>query len=391
MAALKVPTTPTAAARVPTLDGYSSSRNNNFDVLRLFAAALVLFSHSFALVGSSEPKLGATSLGVVGVEIFFAISGFLVIKSWMSQPRLHAFLFKRSLRILPALVVTVTASAYVLGPLATNTAWSGYFGSSQPVHHVVDTLASVLSAGLVGHIEYFLPGVFANNPHSAVNGSLWTLPVEVRAYYLIALLGMLGLLVRWLPAVAGAGLLGILVIGVGGDWPGVGSIVDRLAAQQETLMLLAIFMTSALLYLKRTRVRLSAPLAGVALLAWLALAWTSIGPAVAVVTVPYVALVLAYRSGARLRVLTRHGDMSYGVYLLAFPVQQVVVLVAGTGLGPWGLAAVSLPLTYGLAFVSWRLVEAPALRLKRYVSQTRRAPRREELVEEPAHVAPAVP
>jgi peptidoglycan/LPS O-acetylase OafA/YrhL len=391
MAALKLPTTPTAAGRGPTLADEAGSRANNFDVLRLFAAALVLFSHSFALTGLSEPKLGASSLGVVGVEIFFAISGFLVIKSWLSQPRLHAFLFKRSLRILPALAVTVFASAYVLGPLVTDTAWRDYFLSARPVHHVVDTLTSVLSAGVVGNIQYELPGVFANNPHGAVNGSLWTLPVEVRAYYLLALLGMLGLLVRWLPAVAGGGLLAVFVISVGGNWPAVGSTVDRLAGQQETLMLLAIFMTSALLYLKRARVRLTAPLAGAAMLAWLALSWTRFGPAVAVVTVPYVALFLAYRSGARLRVLTRHGDMSYGLYLLAFPVQQVVVLIAGKGLGPWGLAAVSLPLTYGLAYVSWKVVEEPALRLKRHLSQARRAPRREELVEEPAHVAPAVP
>jgi peptidoglycan/LPS O-acetylase OafA/YrhL len=377
--------------RARTLADYSSGRDNNFDALRLFAAGLVLFSHSFALVGRGEPKLGATSLGVVGVEIFFAISGYLVVKSWLSQPRLVAFLVKRSLRILPALIVTLIASAYVLGPLVTDVGWRNYFFSTAPLHHVVDTLIAVATAGVVGHIDYFLPHVFAGNPHSAVNGSLWTLPVEVRAYYLLAFLGMLGLLLRWLPAVAGAALLAVAWISVGAGWPGVGPIAERLAGQQEMLMLLAIFMTSALLYLKRERIVLSTPIAALAAIAWLTLAWTDIGPAVAIITVPYVALFLAYRSGTRVRAITRHGDMSYGVYLLAFPVQQVVVLVAGVGLGPWGVAAVSLPLTYGLAFVSWRLVEAPALRLKRYVLRAHHGMRREELVEEPVQAAPALP
>jgi len=375
--------------RAPSLADYSSGRDNNFDALRLFAAVLVLFSHSFALVGRDEPKLGSTSLGVVGVEIFFAISGFLVVKSWLSQPRLRPFLVKRGLRILPALVVTLILSAYVLGLFTTTLAWNDYLLSTVPLRHVLDTVVALVSAGAVGHIEYFLPGVFTENPHHAVNGSLWTLPVEVRAYYVIALLGMLGLLLRWMPAVAGAGLVAVAAISMGGDLPVIGSTADRLAGQQEMLMLLAIFMTSALLYLQRDRIRLGAPAAAIAAVAWLALAWTDLGPSVAIVTVPFVALFAAYRSSPRLRVLSRHGDMSYGVYLLAFPVTQVIVMIVGAGLGPWGVAAIALPATYALAFVSWRLIEAPALRLKRLVQGARRAPRHEELIQEP-HVAPAL-
>lgn len=368
-----------------TLADHASSRENNFDVLRLFAAALVLFSHSFALVGLHEPKFGVASFGVVGVEIFFAISGFLIIRSWLSQPRLRAFLVKRSLRILPALFVTVVASAYVLGPFVTDRPLSDYLLSAEPVRYVVDSLVAVMSAGALGHIPYELPGVFTDNPHSAVNGSLWTLPVEVRAYYLIALLGVVGLLVRWLPAVTLTGVLAVLTLSMGGDWPGVGSTVDRFAHETESLMLIGVFMASALLYLKRDRIPMSAPLAVATFVAWFALSWTDLGSVAAILTVPYFVLFAAYRSAAWLRVLTRRGDMSYGLYLLAFPVQQVVVLVAGPGIGPWGLAAVSLPLTYALSVLSWRLVESPALRLKGVLTQSRRARRADEVAQpEPA-------
>jgi len=77
---------------------------------------------------------------------------------------------------------------------------------------------------------------------------------------------------------------------------------------------------------------------------------------------------VAYRAPRGLRRLTRPGDVSYGVYLLAFPVQQTIVLLAGGGgIGPLALVAISLPVTYLLALLSWRVIERPALSLKRRV------------------------
>src|SRR5207247_5632746 len=86
------------------LSAASESRNNNFDVLRLFAAALVLVSHSFPLTGRHEPFAPHT-LGTVGVEIFFVTSGFLVTRSWVGDPSFRAFMGKRIRRIFPGLIV----------------------------------------------------------------------------------------------------------------------------------------------------------------------------------------------------------------------------------------------------------------------------------------------
>ena len=63
------------------------SRDNNFDLLRLLAAWAVLVSHSFALLGRPEPlhQFG-TTLGNVGVLIFFAVSGLLIRRSWEYDP-----------------------------------------------------------------------------------------------------------------------------------------------------------------------------------------------------------------------------------------------------------------------------------------------------------------
>src|SRR3954470_23246436 len=92
---------------------------NNFDVLRLIAAMLVLFAHSFDLLGRPEP-LGYLGWGDVGVTIFFAISGFLVARSWALNPRLGPFAAKRALRLMPGLIVAVLFCALVLGPIMTS-------------------------------------------------------------------------------------------------------------------------------------------------------------------------------------------------------------------------------------------------------------------------------
>src|ERR671933_330026 len=151
-------------ASTETLGSRSRGRDNAFDALRLLGAVLVLVSHSFALAGVAEPKLGKSSLGVIGVEIFFAISGFLVTASWLSDPRPRAFLAKRALRILPALIVTVALTAFLLGPLLTTLSAGSYETASGTASYVVDNIVAVLTGGTVRDVAYALPGVFGGNP-----------------------------------------------------------------------------------------------------------------------------------------------------------------------------------------------------------------------------------
>jgi peptidoglycan/LPS O-acetylase OafA/YrhL len=252
----------------------------------------------------------------------------------------------------------------VLGPLVTDRSATGYLGSTEPVRYVVDSVAAVVSAGTVADIPYELPGVFAENPHQAVNGSLWTLPIEVRAYYLLALLGVAGLMGRGLPVVAGGGLAALAAMALGDAWEPARTLVEPVAAQRETLLLLTLFAASALLYVQRARIPVRPGLACTGLAAWLVLSWTSLSAPATVLLLPYVVLVTAYRAPAALRRITARGDVSYGVYLFAFPVQQVIVLLLGWRIGPWALVALSFPAVYLLAYLSWRTVESPALRLK---------------------------
>jgi peptidoglycan/LPS O-acetylase OafA/YrhL len=332
---------------------------NNFDVLRLGAAALVLLSHAFLLNGANDPAIAITgdeTLGDMAVTAFFGISGFLVARSWCRDPRIGRFVTRRALRILPGLWAVALLSALVLGPLFTALPLGSYFTSPDPWSYIAGN-------GLF-RTELYLPGVFGGNPHDAVNGSLWTLPLELQAYLAVALLGVLGAFRRRGVIVAMVVVLLVLVLpfGPGGHALVTGGVSSSLA--EDTVNRLAAFFVAALIYVLRDRDVVS--LRGLALMgvAWGASIGTPFEYVVGAVAIPYAVVLLAYRTPAGLGRLVRRGDVSYGVYLWGWPVEQAVRAVLGPGPGVVGTLAVGAPLTYLVALASWRLVESPALRLK---------------------------
>ena len=157
-----------------------TGRQNNFDALRLLAAILVIFSHSFLIAEGTQSRewlIRLTGnqciLGLTGVFVFFAISGFLVTQSFEQTPnRLH-FLTKRALRIFPGLLVATLLSAFVLGPLVTDLPLGAYLSRVEPYQYVVGNT-------LLDQTVHELPGVrFVDNPVGLeINGSLWTLRLE---------------------------------------------------------------------------------------------------------------------------------------------------------------------------------------------------------------------
>jgi len=130
--------------------------------------------------------------------------------------------------------------------------------------------------------------------------------------------------------------------------------------------MLLCFVGGALLYALRERVRLDWRLALLAALAWVGSSRMSyvLASVVWAITLPYLVAFAAYETPHILRRLVKPGDLSYGIYLWAFPVQQMVLFTWGTDLAPGWLLAIAGIVTYAVAFCSWRLIEAPALRLK---------------------------
>jgi peptidoglycan/LPS O-acetylase OafA/YrhL len=206
--------------------------------------------------------------------------------------------------------------------------------------------------------------VFESNPFAgAVNGSLWTLPVEVAMYAVVLALGVCGLL---RPRLVAAAWVAFLLMHY--------RLADALGISKWVLFdalplfhffkLGAFFVAGSAMYLFRDRLRFHPGIAVALLAALVATVHTPAGPLTMHLALPWLVLHFAQMRVPGLAAFGRHGDFSYGIYVLAFPVQQATIATIGPQAGLAAFVAVSFAITLALSVVSWRLVEAPALRLK---------------------------
>jgi peptidoglycan/LPS O-acetylase OafA/YrhL len=308
---------------------------NGFDYLRLIAALLVVGHHARVLSGAPPWMIGAgPDPGALGVGIFFAISGYLVTGSLQHTHGAWAFIAKRALRIAPGLFAALVLTAFVLGPLVSDLSVGDYFSSAAPVLYVLENLTLYA-------VTYDLPGVFAGAPFpGVVNGALWSLRLEFSAYLGLAALGA----ARWLRApvliglggVAAAMFVALHVTGL--DGRGDLARVLYLAALNGGL-----FLSGAALRQLDVRPPLWAALIGIMLLP------TPFWP----LGTPLAVVALGMTAPPRLP-----ADLSYGLYIYSFPLQQVLAQSGHLDL------LNSLILTLPFAAASWFLVEKPALGLK---------------------------
>lgn len=324
---------------------------NSLDLLRLVAAWLVLYSHQYALMGVPEPSfLGLNTFGGAGVAIFFFLSGSLVWGSWRRDPHWGRYLARRALRIFPALWVVVLLSVLVLGPVLTTWSLADYWQGRDTARY---------AANLLLFIKYNLPGVFETNALRAVNGSLWTLPAEFLSYLLVGVWGV----ARWRGwdlRVALGVLLMVLASYV------VWFVGGRVKPAMEVVVLFAWgAVYGEYRWMRQQGQRWGWPALGFLVLAFVLFAGTTDrGPERAALMLIAAAVVHAAMQVAWGDVLTRRlGDVSYGVYIYAFPVQQTWVYLQPE-LSFAAHLGLSTMTTMALAWLSWHGVEKVALRWK---------------------------
>jgi peptidoglycan/LPS O-acetylase OafA/YrhL len=339
----------------PTKSVAQGEGTNNFDTLRLIFAVLVVFSHSFPLGRGSdatEPLFVATrgqvTVGNLSVWAFFAISGFLITQSWVRSPSPIKFLRRRVARIYPGFIVTAVVSACIIVPHVAN---------AQPsvrvvLHWMLDTLRLQTFQGAPVFTHNAVPGV--------LNGSLWSIPFEFWCYLGVLFLGMTRLL-PWrhlLIAVFAAAVASHIYLDITGWHPG-GKLLGVIFGYPVVwATILPFFVAGMLFQLYGGHRLLRTPLVMLAALLLLVSNFIPHGLTIAMPTCgTYVLMSLAYSPKLHPLHLGRYGDFSYGTYLYAFPIQQLLVMHAGGTMAPLKLFALAAPISLAVGALSWFLVE----------------------------------
>lgn len=340
----------------------AAKRSESFDLLRLVAAMMVLCSHQFPLNGFREPHVPYFgTFGGVGVMIFFSLSGYLNCQSIFRSRSAQAFLFNRFLRIIPGAFVCAIL-CICLGAVVTTSSLAEYLTHPyKPSSSIPSTLMYLIRNGFPVHqVTYQLPNVFADNIYkSAVNGSLWTLPYEVKCYLLLALAVVVikfnkSIALKALTSAAvGVALIGFFI-----------SLDTTLLSEWMLIFLIVFGMGSAVALVEEKGGRRAAVLFGLVVpLAFIVSSNFRIA-ALTGITVP---ILLTGWVTSLPKFMAPRLDISYGVYIYAFPVQQCVSTLDLN----WYLnLIIVLVITTVLGILSAVLVERPALRWK--LKSTRR-------------------
>jgi peptidoglycan/LPS O-acetylase OafA/YrhL len=348
-------------------------RANSIGFLRWLMAFLVIFSHAGPIAGFyGGHDLGVQisseqSIGGVAVAGFFFFSGFLIARSRMGSSTIWRYLWRRCLRIFPAFWATLLLVVLVFAPIAwwhTTGSIAGYWGVNyeSPLTYFFNNMWLDLG-------QRNIAGMGAELPYSQLhggydwNGSAWTLRYEFLAYIVVAVLGLFGALANRM--IGGIFCAVVLVLNAM-QWSGAGTLwsVNPIFSDPFLLMFLAPFCFGVLFTLFGDRIPVDDRLA-IGALAFGALTyayggWNVIGQ------FGFLYFLMWFAVRGRITNWEKHGDFSYGIYITAWP---VMTLGAFFGLQDYGWMVyhvVVIVATHVLAYLSWHLIESPAMSLKNW-------------------------
>lgn len=293
-------------------------KSENLHFMRFVAAIMVVFAHSFPLARGkhvldplSQFTNDVISIGKVCVSLFFLCSGYLICRSVMRADKFIPYIKARLKRLLPPLLVVVLCSV-LIGAVLTSLPKDEYFFSGQTYKYFLNAILLPV---------HNLPGVFENNAYNAtVNGSLWTMPVEFACYVACYIFFKLGLLQKkkfWytIPIV-------ITVVIIKNYIPDILS---------KMVVPCVFFYIGMFFYVYREQINLNIKLTPIilAVLVISVIMFKQCAEIILILLLPYILFTLWFAIPQLPSWLGKTGDISYGIYLWGFFVQQTLVFLWG--------------------------------------------------------------
>jgi peptidoglycan/LPS O-acetylase OafA/YrhL len=326
---------------VPLTHSQSAHSQNSYDFVRFCAASAVLFSHHFDIAGFAEPQVPLLGMdfGQLGVSVFFCLSGFLIAQSLEKSSDPARFFAARLLRIFPNLtvVLVVTSAAALL--------LTGNFAHlSQHVGYVLHNLAM-----FVDGVVFTIPGVLEHATRASLNDPLWTLPYELWCYVL--------LFVMFIPG-GRRTRAGILALAVALTLLRDASFDHRVIGPLEIDDLINLasyfFAGAALSLMWRIGDRHALSIGAAGLIGLLLIR----DEVIQLQPLALAACIIGLGRARAFAWFARGGDASYGMYVFAWPVQQLSLHLIGSF---WLSLALAFVATVAIGYATWHGFEHRAL------------------------------
>jgi peptidoglycan/LPS O-acetylase OafA/YrhL len=348
------------ALPTPDIGSRLDPRRNSLNLIRLVLAFSVLLAHSWHIVGDGAGwGFRGENLGGWAVAGFFGISGYLITASRFSN-RIGSYLVHRVARIFPAFIVCLLVMAFVFAPIAYAVQHGSLSGFLQTPTTPLNSVFANLSLRIV---SYDIAGTPAGVPYpGAWNGSLWTLYFEFLCYLLVGLMGFLPI-VKKTPWPVIAAFAGSVLV-----WANVGLIKPYLQSNLDfelAARLVPFFLGGAVVQVLSHRIGIHR-IAGPVSLVVAALSILFVDGFGGQLAAPFIAYGLLWISTwlPQPAIVARH-DISYGAYIYAFPVQQLLAVFGAYHWGVWWFTLAATVCTIPLAAASWLFVERPVMRRAR--------------------------
>lgn len=341
-----------------------NERANNFNIIRLVAAVMVVYGHMGHIIGANVFTIYNQAVSTIAVKIFFLISGYLITNSFFHDSNIIRYTLRRVFRIFPALIVVVLFSIFIVGPIFTTVSLSEYLKSPA----IIDYLRNVFL-----RISYSLPGLFADNIYpNAVNGSFWTLPAEFSMYILLPILVLIFNKLKMLKP-------GLILIVFATLAVNIIKMIYHPNARlviygsniMDWLTLIPFFFIGSVFTFPEIKKHLN--------LQW-ATAIAAIGSLISLnyvkseillaIVLPYFIFSFALSPKPVFANWFSKNDYSYGIYLYGFLIQQVYSHLIGAKYSLNISAVICTIVTFIFAFISCHLVEKPCQKLCKRITSS---------------------